>query len=88
MQLTPCGDGASHEGEQLRGGVGVERGGRLVQNDEAHRLIGRGEGTRHFDHLAPPDRKVLNQIGGADAMTGKDLVKLVHDQGAGRCYAS
>ncbi len=36
-----------------------------------------GEGARHLDHLALPDRQVLHQVGGADAVTGKNLVELV-----------
>ena len=41
MQLTPPSTERRHEAEQLPGGMRVERGGRLVQDDEARRLVGR-----------------------------------------------
>ena len=63
--------------------MGVERGGRLVEDDEMERVVGDGEGARDLDHLAPADRQVADDIGGADAVAGKDLVELGEDQVAG-----
>ena len=78
-----CGDDPAHEGQQLAGRVGIERGGRLVQDDQMQRVVGDGEGARHLDHLAPADRQVANDVGGADIVAGKDLVELGEDQIAG-----
>jgi len=83
MPAYAFGDDTPHEGEQLSRGVRVERGGRFVENDETHRLIGRREGARHFDHLAPPDRQILHQVVRGDAVTGKNLIELVDDQRSG-----
>ena len=78
-----AGIGAAHEGQQLAGRVGIERGGRLVQDDQVQRLVGDGEGARHLDHLAPADRQVANDVGGCDVVARKDLVELGEDQVAG-----
>ena len=61
----------------------VERGGRLVEDDEAERLLGDGEGTGHLDHLALADRQVADDVAGADAVAGKDLVELGANELAG-----
>ena len=83
MQLAPPRDDAADEGQELAGGMRVERGGRLVENDEVERLLGHGEGAGDLDHLAPADRKVADDVAGADAVAGKDLVELAADQLAG-----
>ena len=66
----------------------VERRGRLVENDEAERIVGHGEGARHLDHLALAERQVADDLAGADAVAGKDLVELGGDELAGRGAAS
>ena len=43
-------------------------------------VVGHREGARHLDHLAPADRQVADDVAGADAVAGKDLVELVDDQ--------
>ncbi len=68
--------GAAHESEKLPGGVGVERGGRLVEDDEVERVVGHGEGARDLHHLAPPDRQVRDDCVRRDAVAGKNLVEL------------
>src|SRR5271165_4950862 len=73
-------DRAPHIGQKLPCGAGVERGGRLVEDDEASRRVGNGESARDLDHLPPADREVLRQIAGADAVAGKNLVELVEDE--------
>ena len=49
----------------------------------SQRIVGDGEGARHLDHLAPADRQVADDVGGADAVARKDLVELGEDQVAG-----
>ena len=83
MQLDAGRDDAADEGEKLAGGVRVERGGRLVEDDEASGIVGDGEGARHLDHLALADRQVADDRRGADAVAGEDLVELGEDQVAG-----
>ena len=63
MQLAPVADDAADEGEELAGGMGVERGGRLVEDDEVERVVGDGEGARDLDHLAAADREVADDVG-------------------------
>ena len=78
-----AGDGAAHEGQQLAGRVGVERRGRLVEDDQVQRIVGDGEGARHLDHLAPADRQVAHDVRGCDVVARKDLVELGEDELAG-----
>jgi hypothetical protein len=78
-----AGDDAAHEAQQLAGGVGVERRGRLVEDDETQRVVGDREGARHFDHLALADREVAYDVARADAVAGKDLVEPGEDEIAG-----
>ena len=49
----------------------------------SQRVVGDGEGARHLDHLAPADRQVADDVGGADVVAGEDLVELGEDQIAG-----
>ncbi len=63
--------------EKLAGDHGVERRGRLVEDDEAQRRIGDGEGAGDLDHLPARDREVADDVARGDAVAGKDLVELV-----------
>ena len=84
MQLTPPRDDAAHEGQQLAGGVGVERGGRLVEDDEvaaAASVTVKARATSTIWRL--PIGRSLDDVAGADAVAGKDLVELGEDQIAG-----
>ncbi len=58
----------------------VERGGRLVENDEARGRVRDREGARDLDHLLSADGQVLNQIAWPYAVAGKDLVELVENE--------
>ena len=73
---------AADEGEKLPGDMRVERGGRLVEDDERHRRIGDGEGAGDLDHLAAADREIADDVARRDAVARKDLVELVEDQPA------
>ncbi len=75
-----AGDEAAHEGQQLAGRVRIERGGRLVEDDQSSGSCGHREGARHLDHLAPADGQVADDVGGRDAVARKDLVELGGDQ--------
>ena len=70
-------------GQELLGGDGVERRGRLVEDDKPQRLVGHGEGAGDLDHLALADGEVGDSSSGVDAVAGKDLVELGADQLAG-----
>ena len=67
---------ASDKSQKLLGGDRVERGGRLIEDDEAQRDVGHREGAGNFRHLALADGQIGNGVIGADAMAGENLVKL------------
>ena len=50
-------DGAAEKAEQLPRGMAVERGGRLVEDDEAQRIGRDREGAGDLDHLPLADRQ-------------------------------
>ena len=56
------GDEAAHEGEKLARRMRIERGCRLIKDDEAERRIGDREGTRHLDRRALAE-KLREEIG-------------------------
>ena len=58
----------------------VERGGRLVEKDEARGRIRDREGARDLDHLLAADGQVLNQVARSHAVAGKDLVELIENE--------
>ena len=66
--------------EELPGRMRVERGGRLVENDEARGRVRDREGARDLDHLPSADRQVLNQIAWPHAVAGKNLVELIENE--------
>ncbi len=74
---------APDEGEQLASGMGIERRGRLIEDDEVQRIIRHREGAGDLHHLPPPDRQIRDDIGGIDAVLGKDLVELGANQFGG-----
>ncbi len=76
-------DDAADELQELPRGMRVERGGRLVEDDEVERVFGDGEGAGDLHHLAVPDRKIADDRVGRDAVARKDLVELAADQIAG-----
>ena len=64
-------DEAADEGEELPGDMRVERGGRLVEDDERQRRVGDREGARDLHHLPAADREVADDVARRDAVAGK-----------------
>jgi hypothetical protein len=71
---------AADVGQQLRGGLPVERGGRLVEDHQFQRLRpGRdGERARHFHDLPLADRQFAHHVVGPQAVARKDAVQRGH----------
>ena len=82
MAVPRCGF-ASHIGQELLGGHGIERGGRLIEDDKAQRIGRHREGAGDLGHLALADGEVGDLVVGTDAMAGENLVELGADQCAG-----
>ena len=70
-------DEAAGVGQKLGRAAGIERGGRLVEDDEARGVAVSGveEGDRDLDHLAVRDRQVRGTRAGLDAVAGKNPVE-------------
>ena len=83
MQLAPSATKRRTNASSWPAVCDVERGGRLVEDDEPQRIVGDGEGARHLDHLALADRQIADHVGRPDAVAGKDLVELGEDEIAG-----
>jgi len=75
-------DDAADEGEQLPGGMRVERGGRLVEDDEVERLQGDGEGARDSTIWRLP-RGRSRMISPVRCRGREDLVELAANELAG-----
>ena len=52
-----AGHEAAHVASSCAGDAPVQRRGRLVQDHQLDRRVGRGEGARDLDHLPPADRR-------------------------------
>ena len=74
------GNEAAHEVEKLARDDRIERGRRLIQDDELHRNIGHREGASDLDHLPACDREIADNVAGLDAVGRKNLVELADDQ--------
>ena len=70
----------AHEGQELSRDDGVERGGRLVEDDQTGRVVGNREGSGDLDHLPLGDRQVADDLAGVDAVTRKDPLELIRDE--------
>ncbi len=81
---SPAADEAPHEGQQLARRMGVERRGRLVEDDElaaGRRVTVKARATSTI--WRRPIERSPTMSSGRDAVAGKDLVELGGDQLAG-----
>ena len=62
--------------------TGIERRGRLVQDDQPSRHVGHGEGAGDLDQLALADGEVADHVVGLDAVAREDLVELARRSAA------
>ena len=82
MQARPCDARARDSSSSCSAAVGIQRRGRLVEDDELRRRIALGEGAGDLDHLALADRKIRDGTAHVDPVAGKDLVQHAGDQRA------
>ena len=76
-------DEAAHIGEQLASEAGIERGRRLVEDDELDLGLGLGKGGGDFHHLPLGDRERRDRPVAVYAVAWEDLVELLPDQRLG-----